>query len=415
MSPREAYPFPKETVVLKQNREPVVTYAPNDPPWFRLPVEVSEVIRPAIRDVVEEIIAVIPQDVPVYAMPMEGRFGQGVRQGVQVALNRFLDLPETRQPALSEDSRWVYEALGRGEVRSGRTLESLLAAYRSGARVTFRAISRTLDVESLTPETLLALGESLFAYIDELSAVSAQGYAQEQSERAGEQQRRRGEVVEMLLRGDSSEGTVARAAAAIGWALPDTLVVAIVPFSQVDGLRAALGPDALVAERGTDVVVVMPFINPKRRRRELERALHGRQGVIGPARAWQQAGESLHLAVSAGVHGLRPPEGDAAPLWVEEHLAELVVQAEPLAIADLAARRLAPLEDLRPAVRERLAETLLAWLRHQGQRAPIAQDLFVHPQTVGYRVAQLREVFGEALEDPDARFELELVLRAGHR
>jgi hypothetical protein len=380
---------------------------------------VSEVLRPAVKDVVEEIIAVIPQDVPVYAMPMEGRFGQGVRHGVQVALNRFLDLPETRQPALSEDSRWVYEALGRGEVRSGRSLESLLAAYRSGARVTFRAISRTLDVESLTPEVLLALGESLFAYIDELSAVSAQGYAQEQSERAGEQQRRRGEVVEMLLRGDASEGTVARSAAAIGWTLPETLVVAIVPFPHVDGLRAALGPDALVAERGTDVVVVMPFTNPKPRRRDLDRALSGRQAVVGPARPWQQAGESLHLAVSAGVHGLRPsadaPQADQAPVWVEEHLAELVILAEPLAIADLAVRRLAPLEGLRPTVRDRLAETLLAWLRHQGQRAPIAEDLFVHPQTVGYRVAQLKEVFGDALDDPDARFELELVLRAGHR
>ncbi|HEU5144248.1 MAG TPA: PucR family transcriptional regulator, partial [Dermatophilaceae bacterium] len=354
-----------------------MTYALNDPPWFRLPVEVSEVIRPALKDVVEEIIAAIPQDVPVYAMPMEGRFGQGIRHGVQVALNRFLDLPETREPALSEDSRWVYEALGRGEVRSGRSLESLLAAYRSGARVTFRAISRTLDVESLTPETLLALGESLFAYIDELSAVSAQGYAQEQSERAGEEQRRRAEVVEMLLRGDSSEATVARSAAAIGWTLPETLVVAIVPFPHVDGLRAALGPDALVTERGTDVVVVMPFVNPKRRRRDLERALHARHAVIGPARPWQQAGESLHLAVSAGVHGLRPPPdaADQGPVWVEEHLAELVVKAEPLAIADLAARRLAPLQDLRPAVRERLAETLLAWLRHQGQRAPIAEDL----------------------------------------
>ena len=396
-----------------------MTYAPNDPPWLRLPVEVSEVLRPAVKDVVEEIIAVIPQDVPVYAMPMEGRFGQGVRHGVQVALNRFLDLPETRQPALSEDSRWVYEALGRGEVRSGRSLESLLAAYRSGARVTFRAISRTLDVESLTPEVLLALGESLFAYIDELSAVSAQGYAQEQSERAGEQQRRRGEVVEMLLRGDASEGTVARSAAAIGWTLPETLVVAIVPFPHVDGLRAALGPDALVAERGTDVVVVMPFGNPKPRRRDLDRALSGRQAVVGPARPWQQAGESLHLAVSAGVHGLRPsadaPQADQAPVWVEEHLAELVILAEPLAIADLAVRRLAPLEGLRPTVRDRLAETLLAWLRHQGQRAPIAEDLFVHPQTVGYRVAQLKEVFGDALDDRDARFELELVLRAGHR
>ena len=95
--------------------------------------------------------------------------------------------------------------------------------------------------------------------------------------------------------------------------------------------------------------------------------------------------------------------------------AELVVNAEPLATADLARRRLAPLADLRPAVRERLAETLLSWLRHQGQRAPIAAELFVHQQTVGYRVNQLKELFGEALDDPEARFELELVLRAGHR
>jgi DNA-binding PucR family transcriptional regulator len=34
---------------------------------------------------------------------------------------------------------------------------------------------------------------------------------------------------------------------------------------------------------------------------------------------------------------------------------------------------------------------------------------------VGYRVAQLKELFGDVLDDPEARFELELVLRAGHR
>jgi DNA-binding PucR family transcriptional regulator len=37
----------------------------------------------------------------------------------------------------------------------------------------------------------------------------------------------------------------------------------------------------------------------------------------------------------------------------------------------------------------------------------------VHPQTVRYRVRQLRELFGEALEEPDGRFELALALRAG--
>ena len=389
--------------------------ATSDPPWLSLPTEISEVLRPVVGEIVEAIIEGIPRDVPVYAMPMEGRFGQGVRQGVTVALHRFLDLPGTRLPALSEDGKWVYENLGRGEVRSGRSLESLLSAYRYGARVTLRAISRTVDVSRLAPDVILALGESLFAYIDELSAASAQGYALEQSERAGEHQRRRGEVLEMILRGEPETG-VQRAATALGWQLPDVVVVAMLPSSRLEGVRAALGPDALVAERGTEVAVVVPFGSRVSRTRELNRALRGRHAVIGPARPWQQAAESLHLAVSAGAHGLGNPVGEAdPPVWVEEHLAELVVHAEPLATADLARRRLAPLDALRPAVRARLAETLLSWLRHQGQRAPIAAELFVHQQTVGYRVGQLKELFGDALDDPEARFELELVLRAGHR
>jgi hypothetical protein len=396
-----------------------VAQATSDPPWLSLPAEVSTILRPVVRDIVEAIIEGIPRDVPVYAMPMEGRFGQGVRRGVTIALNRFLDLPGTRLPALSEDGKWVYETLGRGEVRSGRSLESLLAAYRYGARVTFRAISRTIDVSQLPPDALLALGESLFAYIDELSAASAQGYAQEQSERAGEQLRLRGELLEMLLRGDSSDGGVARLAAAVGWTLPEVVVVALVPFPHVDGLRGALGPDGLVAQRGTDVIVVFPFVSRAPRRRDLERALRGRRAIIGPPRPWQQASESLHLATSAGAHGVGPgpdePHVDAKPVWVEEHLAELVVHAEPFATDDLARTRLAPLDGLRPAVRERLTETLFSWLRHQGQRAPIAEELFVHQQTVGYRVAQLKELFGDALDDPEVRFELELVLRAGHR
>lgn len=390
-------------------------HATSDPPWLSLPTEISEVLRPVVADIAEQIIEGIPRDVPVYAMPMEGRFGQGVRQGVTVALHRFLDLPGTRLPALSEDGKWVYENLGRGEVRSGRSLESLLAAYRYGARVTLRAISRTVDVSQLAPDVILALGESLFAYIDEISAASAQGYALEQSERAGEHQRRRGELLEMILRGETESG-VTRAAMALGWTLPEVVVVATLPPSRLEGVRAALGPEVLVAERGTEVAVVMPFGNSAARTKELNRALRGRLAIIGPPRPWQQAAESLHLAVSAGAHGLGDPaEGDEDPVWVADHLAELVVRAEPLATADLARRRLAPLDSLRPTARARLAETLLAWLRHQGQRAPIAAELFVHQQTVGYRVAQLKELFGAALDDPEARFELELVLRAGHR
>jgi DNA-binding PucR family transcriptional regulator len=44
-----------------------------------------------------------------------------------------------------------------------------------------------------------------------------------------------------------------------------------------------------------------------------------------------------------------------------------------------------------------------------------AAELHVHPQTVRYRLARLREYFGDQLEQPDRRFELELALRAETR
>ena len=90
----------------------------------------------------------------------------------------------------------------------------------------------------------------------------------------------------------------------------------------------------------------------------------------------------------------------------------MVLGAEPRVVEELAERVLAPLQEVSEAKRAVLEQTLLSWLVYWGQRAPIAAELSVHPQTVGYRVARLRELFGDALEDPDARFDLELVLRA---
>ena len=45
----------------------------------------------------------------------------------------------------------------------------------------------------------------------------------------------------------------------------------------------------------------------------------------------------------------------------------------------------------------------------------MAAELDVHPQTVRYRVNRLRELLGTQLDDPDARFELEIALRALRR
>ena len=59
-----------------------------------------------------------------------------------------------------------------------------------------------------------------------------------------------------------------------------------------------------------------------------------------------------------------------------------------------------------------LLSTLYSWLRHWGARAEVSAELFVHPQTVSYRVGRLRELLGPDLDDPVGRFELLLVLAA---
>ena len=59
-----------------------------------------------------------------------------------------------------------------------------------------------------------------------------------------------------------------------------------------------------------------------------------------------------------------------------------------------------------------MRETALAYVRHRGNAAEMARAMHVHPQTARYRLARLRELLGDQLDDPDARLELELALRA---
>ena len=93
------------------------------------------------------------------------------------------------------------------------------------------------------------------------------------------------------------------------------------------------------------------------------------------------------------------------------HLADLALQVAPDVMTALRARVLAPLDGETVNSRERLSATLAGWLKHAGARAAVAEELGVHPQTVRYRMARLRDLMGETLEDPEGRFALEMALR----
>lgn len=384
-------------------------------PWSVLPRNVSTLLADALPELVEEIVSRIPQEVPEYSRPLEGEFGAAVRRGVEIALGRlFIDLPGRDEPALKPDTRAVYRQIGVGEARTGRSLEALLSAYRLGARVTFRAVSALTDRVGLEPRLMLPLGESIFVYIDEISAASIEGFTEEQSRQLGERDRRRESLLRRLLAGNLPEVEARRLAGRAGWTIPARVVVIVVPNEHGEGLRAALGDDALISGRTGEVVILLRAPEAATERDRVADLLRGRSAWVGPVRSWDRAEESHRAAAVAAATPALAQE-DAAVRWVEDHLTAIALQADPLVMADLAARRLEPMAQLRPEQRERLAETLLVWLKHRGERGRIAEELHVHPQTVGYRLGQLRDIFADDLDDPDRRFELELVLRAGHR
>jgi DNA-binding PucR family transcriptional regulator len=133
--------------------------------------------------------------------------------------------------------------------------------------------------------------------------------------------------------------------------------------------------------------------------------------ALGPTVDWPLAGVSLSRAAAAFRLSLAGRLPAAGLVVAEEHLGGLLLAADPGLAAELAAARLAPLNALPDGQRERLSATLRAWLDRPGQVQAVAATLGVHPQTVRYRLGQLRELFGDRLDDPEARFELALALR----
>ncbi len=378
-----------------------------------LPPELAEALRPVLPALAEDTIAAIGREIPDYARPMEGEFGRAVRAAIVVALERFVDdiaVPGTG----TEDPRGLYNALGRGEMRAGRSLGALLSAYRVGARLAWERFVEAGAEAGHDPEDLYGLASLIFSYIDTISAESVDGYAEEQSRAAGERERRRRALVRLLARDDVSVEEVADLAGLAGWALP-TGVAAIVadPDRGAERAIARLGPDALVTVDDGLTLAFLADPDAPGRRKQLVAALKDTPAALGPTVAPARAWHSLNRARAAHrllVSERLPQDGLVV---AEEHLLALLLDGGDGALAaELSAQVLAPLDGLGAGARARAIETLKVWLDHPGQVQRVAAELDVHPQTVRYRMNQLRERFGADLDDADARFALAVALRS---
>ena len=385
-------------------------------PWRELPAEVADVIEPELDATTDEILATIAREVPDYARPLEGRFGRGVRTGVTEALGQFVELIRSPSGARGP-GREVYVALGAGELRQGRTLDALQSAYRVGARVAWRRLAAAARRAGVEPDVLSLLAESIFAYIEELSADSVEGFAEARSQLEGERRRRRRELVTLLVRDPPPEQAELRAGAeAAGWRLPRSAAALACHEDQVERLAGRLPADALAASVDTIGCLILPDPDGPGRPAEIERAVEGARtrprAALGPTGPVTALGASWSL-VRATLRAIDAGAVEATGLVrVDDALTELLLFDNAGLVERIAERRLAPLDALTPRARRRMEETALAYVQQQGNAAAMARSLGVHAQTARYRLTRLRELLGDALDDPDARFELELALRA---
>ncbi|MEU8685405.1 helix-turn-helix domain-containing protein [Streptomyces sp. NPDC048611] len=368
------------------------------------------------QDILREIRRTYPQ-LPV--IPDE--FGEpralvGIRQSLEHFVARL-----TAGPDRPHVHPRVFQEFGRGEGLQGRSLDVLQAVYRLGVRLAWRRLAEIGQQVAIPAPAMYELAESGYEYLDGLVAESVRGYAEAAARQAGERLRRQRRLMEQLFtaparprRGAAADvpPALAERAAGLGWALPERVAVAVLLRPDREAVAPAVAPDVLLDMESERPRMVVPDPDAPGRRELLARAAAGWSGAIGPAVPLLDAAKSLRwagAAVDLTERGLLPA-GEL--LQCTEHTEALVLLPPEELIGDLTRRRLAPLESCGPAHARRLAETLLAWLETRGGAPEVAARLGVHPQTVRYRLRQIRELWGTEIDDPDRRFELELVLRA---
>ena len=416
--------------------------------WPPVPPEAVSWMLPELEPLARDMAAAILREVPEYGQPDDDSYARVVHQVARDAVHQFAArIADPTAPG--EPMARMFHDIGRVEAAAGRSLDALHAALRVGARVTWQRLREKAGQGGGDAEVFARLGEAIFRYLDELAAACSAGYAEARAEFAGEAERLRGRLLDLLVADPpASPAAISSLAASVGWRLPRRVVAVALtasasacfgspaPLSPPTPL-SPLPPDVLVGLTNREPCLLMPDPDGPGRRRLLEEGLRkwplsappaaaadgaktvggaaapGCLAAIGPAVPLTQASASLRWARRALSLAQRNPASTAAVGIVrcDEQLATLALLADAELARELSGQVLAPLRGLRPDQADRLAETLLAWLESADNAGVAASRLHVHPQTVRYRLRQLTELFGDRLSDPESRFALQVALR----
>jgi sugar diacid utilization regulator len=262
------------------------------------------------------------------------------------------------------------------------------------------------------------LREALLVYAREIAFATAQVYAQAAEARGAWDARLESLVVNAVLSGEADEGVLSRAAA-LGWSSPDKIVVVLgtAPTGDseltVEAIRRASRHaklQVLTGVLGERLVVIAGGDDDPIR---VAKALIG-PFAAGPVVAGPVVGDLLSAtrsaqAAAAGLKACAAWPDAPRPVLSDDLLPERAMAGDRYAREQLVEEIYRPLEEAGSA----LLETLSVYLEQASSLEGAARMLFVHPNTVRYRLRRVTDVTGWSPSDVRSAFTLRIALILG--
>jgi DNA-binding PucR family transcriptional regulator len=275
------------------------------------------------------------------------------------------------------------------------------------------------DVAQLAaPGEEQSLREAVLRYSREIAFGAAQVYAGAAEARGAWDARLESLVVDAVLRGEADDSMQSRASA-LGWGSVShvAVIVGVTPKGDaaevVDALRRAasrLKVESLAAVQGRRLVAILGGLeDPSRTVLALAQCFGDGPIVIGPTVPHLfAAGRSARAALS-GLDAARAWPDAPRPVLADELLVERVLAGDATARRALIDRVYRPLTTAGKA----LFETATTYLDGGGGLESTARVLFVHPNTVRYRLGRIAVVTGYDLSQPREAHTVRLALAVG--
>jgi PucR C-terminal helix-turn-helix domain/GGDEF-like domain len=346
-------------------------------------------------------------------MPPENRSWVGlVAQAGIAAFTEWFRHPDQRA-AVSAD---VFGTAPR-ELTRAVSLQQTVQMVRTTIEVVEDRIEELADGEPAAQ----MLREGMLRYSREIAFATAQVYAQAAELRGAWDARLEALIVDALLRGEADDVVLSRAAA-LGWAAYNDIVVMVgtapgdsaQPEAVVDAVHRAGRQQklaVLAGVQGDRLVVIVGGVagDPLAVLRPLAGQFAPGPVVIGPLVGDLTAASDSASSALSGLQAVPAWPAAPRPVFADDLLPERALAGDASARAVLVEDVYRPLNEAGSA----LLETVSVYLEQAASLEAAARILFVHPNTVRYRLRRVTDITGLAPAQARSAFTLQIALALG--